>query len=153
MKNKISNIWAMLNSSEEKTRKKGEELFNEWDIKLTYEYDIAKNFLDKNTKKILENKDFFHDYYIEKIVIDNMDCNLIDIYFILVKKDEKYKLLFETVTKYTFDIKNVDDFINKIEVGYLEIYKKKNFYKIIVTCDILSYFCICCKNIKAEINL
>ena len=143
----------MLNSSEEKIRKKGEELFNDWDIKLIHEFDVAKKFLNKNTIEILENEDFLHDFDIEKIVIDNMDCNLINIYFILVKEEKKYKLLFETVSKYTFDIKDVDDFIDKIEVGYLEIYKKKNFYKIIITCDISSYFYICCKNIKVELSV
>ena len=144
--------WAMSNSVNEKTREKGDEL---WDIndKQYSEYiQTVENKLPKVFIKIYYDNHGFHDYHVKKIAIDCFEKSKFNISITLTHRADIFLLKYTGVIAINFDIPLNHDWMGgKMEWGYDEFELLENgIWEHRILCDFDCEFHIRFKTISAK---
>lgn len=146
----ISKIWEMMNSEDEEIRKNADILYEQWVEEDNKNLKSIKPYLSDLFWDIMEDEEFLHDYFIDNITVRNLKRNKIKILMNISKRNKKFSLIFKNVLNYEMDVKDVEYFIGKMGIGYIEIYRINELWEITITCDITSVLKIVCSDFNID---
>lgn len=146
----ISEIWEMMNSENKKIREQGDELFEKWKVKDDNNMALIRPYFPKEFWDLFEDEKYFHDYLIDSIKVQNLKKHKVKININISKKNKKYILIFQSIISYSFNIESTETFFDKIGIGYFEIYRKDNFWNIIITCDEKNIIKVICEEFQIK---
>ena len=152
MKYYIGEYWAMMNTSDIKTREEG---VKKWDETAKEYGDYFQSIRDKLPKKFtreFDNNCWFHDFTFDSINVSKIEKRTSTIELIITHDTNSFKITLSGVTSFTFNIPSTRCWLcGKLTWGYNEFELSDDGMWIIrILCDIESELEILFKRISIE---